>query len=163
MHCAVNWRSQLSFYNYVFSLQACRKHGLLLAAHQKENILIFKGSYFLSLSHDFTSLTSEFWMLNFGNVFLAMQMKKSMIMQEEELVGVAYLLLSILLVLYLPWVTSTQSMKAFSWVWQEVPQNKGRRCGSLDRIDKILFCYHGWFNKCETGHEISVAKDYTEL
>lgn len=40
-------------------------------------------------------------MLNFGNAFLAMKMKKSMIMQQEELGGVAYLLLSILLVGYL--------------------------------------------------------------
>lgn len=108
LHHAVNWRSQISFYNYVFSLQACRKHGLLLAACQKENILIFKGSYFLSLSYDFTSLTSEFWMLNFGNAFLAMQMKKSMIMQQKELGGIAFLLFSILLVLYLAWVTSIQ-------------------------------------------------------
>lgn len=157
MHHAVNWRSQFSFYNYVFSLQACRKHRLLLAAHQKENILVFKGSYFLSLSHDFTSLTSEFWMLNFGNIFLAMQMKKSIIMQQKEL---HYLLLCILLVLYLAWVTSIQSMPVFIWVWQEVPQHKGRRrCGSSGSINKIFFCYHYWLNKCETGHGISVVKD----
>lgn len=40
-------------------------------------------------------------MLNFGNAFLAMQMKKSVIMQEEEQVGVAYFLLSAVRVLYL--------------------------------------------------------------
>lgn len=125
---------------------------------RRETYLVLKSSYFLSLSHDFTGLTSEFWILDFGNSLSAMQMKKPIIMEEEEGTVVHFLLLRYLLVLYLASVKSIQSMSIFIWVWQEVLQHQCRRCGLSDKIHKILFCYHFWFHTCETRYEIWVGK-----